>query len=136
MTSKYDKRRILNYALKRRIPVLYYQQNRSIQEILDITGYKSTTTIYDALRLFDETGDAVNPYASQGGRPRKLSLDDVLFLEFLLRDNPALYLDELQKELEQTRDTYVSRSTIQRALQRRGWRHKKLSKKRRSEMSF
>lgn len=86
----------------------------------------SSATVYRVLKLFADSGEATNPNIHRGRR-RVLSTEDVNFIESLLSDNPALFLDELALELYTIRDVDVSLATLSRTLHRLGLSHKQIA---------
>ncbi|RDX47810.1 hypothetical protein OH76DRAFT_1316456, partial [Lentinus brumalis] len=91
----------LQQQLRERIVHWRYNDHISVADIAQLAGC-GTTAVYDVLQRFRETGD-VQPGVSPG-RPRTLSGEDVAFISTLIEDNPVVYLDEIQEELEETRD--------------------------------
>src|SRR5215204_5706872 len=56
-----------------------------------------------------------------GGRSRILSVDDIKYLENLLKEKVDWYIWELQSEMELWLDHYISYSTLWRAIHRLGY---------------
>jgi len=67
------------------------------------------------------------PGEDSGGRHRKLSRGDVQYLLSVLEQQPDLYLDELQEELE-LQGIGISLPSLCRYMDRNGLTHKRLSK--------
>ncbi|KAI0737060.1 hypothetical protein BC629DRAFT_1257965, partial [Irpex lacteus] len=85
--------------------------NRTIARATEI----SERTIRRILELWRNTGCVEQrPYVC--GRPRVLSMVDVLFLEGLVEHTPDLYLSELRDRLLEMRGIAVSEQTIANAL--------------------
>ncbi|KAF8508968.1 hypothetical protein JB92DRAFT_2651508, partial [Gautieria morchelliformis] len=79
------------------------------------------------LQTWDEIGTVLKE-PQKVGRAPLLSTSQVTLLLTLLDQYPAIYLDELQDELQWRYDVSVSLATIWRSLKRLGITSKKLSK--------
>ncbi|CAB4494688.1 unnamed protein product [Rhizophagus irregularis] len=66
--------------------------------------------------------------SSLGGRSRILSVDDIKYLENLLKEKIDWYIWELQSEMELWLGRRISYSTLWRAIHHLGYTHKQLSK--------
>ncbi|KAF8999397.1 hypothetical protein BDQ17DRAFT_1170589, partial [Cyathus striatus] len=73
------------------------------------------STVYCLQHLYRETG-TVQQKAVIVGRPRSLDALDVAFLESCIQRTPDIYLEELQEELQEAQDVFISRTAILRAL--------------------
>ncbi|KAF5358628.1 hypothetical protein D9758_007742 [Tetrapyrgos nigripes] len=114
--------------LKRRIPILFHQQNRSIPEIEEITGLKKTC-IYDTLQYDALYGVPFNPHARRSGRPRTIHSDDAHFIVKLLQQRKTMYLDEIQSQLHTRLGLHVSKPSILQMICRFYFSHKCVSTK-------
>ncbi|KAI0028380.1 hypothetical protein K488DRAFT_7231, partial [Vararia minispora EC-137] len=73
------------------------------------------STVFRIVRLAHSTGNVVRkPIIA--GRPRLLNALDLAFLEGLVEHQPDMYLEEMQYELSEGWDIWVSIPTIERAL--------------------
>ncbi|EPQ53367.1 hypothetical protein GLOTRDRAFT_22969, partial [Gloeophyllum trabeum ATCC 11539] len=86
--------------LRSQIVAWRYEQGLSVHDIHKLCGY-SLSTIYEILSIYRTYGQVVDPSNRPRGRPRKLDMSDLDFIHGLLRDNPALYLDEIQEILSE-----------------------------------
>lgn len=118
--------RKVSQDLKDRIPVLYHQQNYTVKNICELLGIKKTL-VYQTLLYYAAHGVAFNRHAQKRGRPRKLGLNDIKFINSLVQQRHCVYLDEIQRELEESRDQEVSITTIYRTLCRLNYTRKKVS---------
>ena len=86
------------------------------------------STVQRTVQLFLNSGSVCKrPYPKERAF-RKLTLPAQLFVLHLVVDNPAMYLDEIQKQLETVLMLEVSVSTICRFLHGNGFTRKKLQK--------
>ena len=101
-----------------------HNDNLSVAEIANLAGC-GTTTVYDILKCFRETGK----YSTETfpGHPRILNREDIDFITSL-NDNPAVYLDEIQQKLEESQGIHVSLATLSHMLQPLSLSRKKISK--------
>jgi transposase len=112
--------------LKARIPVLFYEQNLSVQEICCALGIKKSLA-YKSLQLFRTYGTAHNPHAHKNGRRRTLLLTDIKFVAALVDQQHCIYLDEIQQALSDHRGCEVSLATLLRTLRRLDFTRKSIS---------
>ncbi|KAK7035009.1 hypothetical protein R3P38DRAFT_2518806 [Favolaschia claudopus] len=82
-------------------------------------------------RIFKRWKDTADVNTTRGdsiarGRPRKLTSQDVAFLQGSVDTTCDTYLDELQESLETICGAEVSKATIWRTLRRKGYRMKKV----------
>ena len=61
-----------------------------------------------------------------GGRSKILSVDDIKYLENLLKEKIDWYIWELQSEMELWLGRHISYSTLWRAIHRLGYTHKQV----------
>lgn len=86
------------------------------------------STVQRTVQLFLQSGSvSKRPYPKEKAF-RKLTVPAQLFILNLVVDNPGMYLDEIQKQLETTLMLEVSLSTICRFLRDSGFTRKKLQK--------
>jgi transposase len=113
---------------------LYERHLLPLDSILDCCGF-SERTFYRILKLWQQTGDVINPARNLYGRLRILDHDDVQFLLRLVYQNPDYFLDELLHLLKTNRFVSTHYATIHRELKRAGVSFKKLKRiaKERSE---
>ncbi|KIK36705.1 hypothetical protein CY34DRAFT_45870, partial [Suillus luteus UH-Slu-Lm8-n1] len=109
--------------LKARIPVLH-RRGYSVTRICHLLGIKKTL-VYKTIKLTGTSSQHAN-HGLRGCR-RNLSIDDIAFLTTILRQNPTMYLDELQHELRARRGVFVSVHTLFRTLHRLHYSHKNIS---------
>ncbi|EPQ59766.1 hypothetical protein GLOTRDRAFT_23147, partial [Gloeophyllum trabeum ATCC 11539] len=88
--------------LRKQVITWQYEQGRSIREIKDLSGY-SLSTIYKVLRVYNMYGEVIDPTNRPRGCPCKLATEDLDFIQGLLWENPAIYLDEIQEALADQR---------------------------------
>ena len=73
---------------------------------------------------------SVDPMPHSGGHKRKLSDQDVQYVEFLKKERPSVPHKELKRKLEQNAGVTVSKATLSRTVNRRfldaDWTYKKL----------
>jgi len=68
----------------------------------------------------------IQDFASLRGRPRLLTIEDMKYLNILLKERVDWYIWELQNEMENWKSQAVGYSTIWRALHRLGYSHKQV----------
>jgi transposase len=107
--------RTVSHKLKARIPVLFYDQKYTIDQICNILRVKKSL-VYKSLHYFHLYRTAHNPHAHKGGRNRTLSLVDIKFLTALVDQPHSIYLHEIRHALSKHRGRAVSITTISRAL--------------------
>lgn len=120
-------RRTVSKDLKARIPVLFLEQGRSVQEICEILGIKKSLA-YKTLQYVRDYAVSHNPLAHRSSRPRILSGTVVEYILALLRERPTLYLDEIQYNLAMTHGIAVSLATLVRTLRRMHYSNKAVTK--------
>lgn len=116
----------VSVEIKHRIPFLYYTQWRSVQEITGILNIKKSC-IYDTLNHAISSSVPYKPQAQQTGS-RILSSEEQKHILSLIKTNPSIYLDEIQRSLFQICGIQVSLSTICRTLQYMWVSRKRVSK--------
>jgi transposase len=110
--------RIISRDLKARVPVLFFDQDKSVPEICSLLGVKKTL-VYNCLDNHTTYGVAHNPNGRRStGRPHHLSATDITYIEALLEQTHSIYLDEIQEKLLTQRDVDVSITTLLRTLRR------------------
>lgn len=119
--------RTISCDLKAHIPVLH-QKGYSVEEICDLLWVKKTL-VYNTLSYSRAYGVPYNIHAHRAGRPRILKPPDIHFIKALLDRRQIVYINELQEELYQIRNTRVSVPTLLRTLQRLNFSHKLISHK-------
>ena len=105
----------LSNDLKDRVVKWYYEDQETMKEIATHARC-SIGAVSNILRLYWEYGKVKDPFRQRTGRPSKLSEADLRFLDAVVVANPSLYLDEIQKKLEDVREVQVSIATLARAL--------------------
>ena len=85
----------------------------------------SKSSVVRIRRRFQQFG-MVQDFASLRGRPRLLTINDMKYLEVLLKERVDWYIWELQNEMEKWKSQTVGYSTIWRALHRLGYSHKQV----------
>ena len=85
----------------------------------------SNSTVWRILDRYQRTGD-VDRSTRVKSKPHSLHEHDKLLLVQLVCQNPSIYLNKLQVELQKVMGTVVSISTICRSLQHMGFTRKKL----------
>ncbi len=113
------------HQLREDIVSWYFDSSLPVSDIAELARC-STTTIYIILAQFRQSGDVST--STPPGRPHSLSREDVDFITSLIDINPVIFLDEMQKELEQVRGVRVSLATISRTLHNLALSNKKVSK--------
>ena len=73
----------LSNELRERIIVWYYYQERSFEDIIELSGC-SKNTIYRVLSNFEKFGQATNPHCRPAGRKRTLLSTDLMYIQGLL----------------------------------------------------
>src|SRR5437016_754774 len=73
-------------------------------------------------------GDVVSETQSLSGRLRTLEYGDILYLQYLIEENPDYFLDELLHLLKTNRFISLHFTTVFCELQRAGVSHKKLQR--------
>lgn len=109
---------------KRDIVLLHRTHSaRQISGMLDV----SERTVQRVIANVRQTGRVSRP-APIKGRHRILTNNDVTFLQSCVERTPDIYLRELQQELEAVCGAVASEATIERALKRRGYSRKKVTR--------
>jgi transposase len=116
---------IISRDIKARIPILH-NLGHSVDEIETVLGVKKTL-IYQTLYFHRTHGLTYNPYSTQNAHRRHLTSMDISFIQGLLRQNHAIYLDEIQQLLLGRRGMKISISTLSRTLHRLRFTHKNVS---------
>ena len=105
---------------------LYERELLDLSDILECCSISSRTW-YRILKLWRETGDVLPESKSLRGI-RLLDHDDIHYLQFLIRQNPDYFLDELLYLLKTNRFLSVNYTTIHWALERTRVSRKKLQR--------
>ncbi|KAJ6451029.1 hypothetical protein C8R45DRAFT_946436 [Mycena sanguinolenta] len=103
--------RRISKDLKARVPVLFFEQDKSVPQICTLLGVKKTF-VYTCLDNHRQYGVTHNPNAHRAGRPRHLTATDIEYVEALLEQTNTMYLDELQEKLWTQRGVDASISAI------------------------
>ena len=114
----------LSADLRWRIVWLHHYKEYSKGDIADLL-YIHVTTVRRIVAHFDTHGD-VAPVTYKHGPACMLGRQEEDTIIELLLDSPAMYLDELQRELHQHTGTWTSISTIFRTIRRLGFTRKML----------
>jgi transposase len=106
---------------------LYKCELLGLPDILDCCGF-SEQTWFRILKLWQETGDVVNPQPHRAfcGRVCALDREDIDCLIRLIRQNPDYFLDEFMHLLKTNQFISVHFTTIFCELERAGVSYKKL----------
>lgn len=88
-----------------------------LSDILYVVGF-SKATFYHVLDLYNRTGEVSKPPSITRGRLRTLQREDTDYLVALIQHSPALFLDEPQTLLSETRLIAVHITLIHRKLAR------------------
>ena len=86
-------RRSVSRDIKDRIPVLRFEQGRSVEEICTILGVKKSL-VYATLEYHHKYGVSYNPLARKSGRHRRVSGIIIPHIRYLLEERPTVYADE------------------------------------------
>ena len=116
----------VSHDIKARIPILHHNLGYSVKEIGTVLGIKKSL-IYKTLFFYRAHGLTYNPHSAQQSRRRHLTSIDISFIQGLLHQRHAIYLDEIQSQLLIRRGTKISLSTISRTLHRLHFSHKSIS---------
>ena len=114
--------------LKARIPILFFEQDFTVDQICVILGVKKSL-VYKSLQYFRAYGTAHNPHARKTGRSRTLSPLDIKFIAALVAQRHCIYLDEICQVLSEQRGCVVSIATLSRTLQRLDFSRKCVSRR-------
>ncbi|KDQ52186.1 hypothetical protein JAAARDRAFT_107252, partial [Jaapia argillacea MUCL 33604] len=114
--------------VKARIPVLYFEQALSIQDICKYLGVRKSL-VYKTLQYHRDFGVSVNPHSRPCGRLRVLTPTDLTFIRRVLSRRHCTYLDEIQLQLAVHRNVHVSIPTLVCTLRRMQFSSKKVSVK-------
>ena len=93
--------------LKARIPILFFEQDFTVDQICVILGVKKSL-VYKSLQYFRAYGTAHNPHARKTGRSRTLSPLDIKFIAALVAQRHCIYLDEIHQALSEQHGCMVS----------------------------
>src|ERR1700709_2190544 len=104
---------------------ILHQHGYSVRNICYLLGVKKTL-VYKVIQLYKHL-PASSHHSGQRGRRRVLTINDIAFITAVLRQNPTMYLDELQHELHARRGVYVSVPTLFRTLSRLLYSRKDIS---------
>ena len=104
--------------MRARIIVWHDEQHLSVQEIAGLVGC-GVRTVYNILSYHRDYHTLRNP-STRGphGANRPLDMGDMNYIESLIDAQPKIYLDEIQDELLERQDVFVSISTLSRTLHR------------------
>jgi transposase len=103
------------HALQKRIPILFYEQSRTVKEISDILGI-GLSTVYRVLQNYKSYGTPHNLLAEPQGRKPLLDNEHLGFICRAVRENPVIYQDKIQLLLHLEYGFSVSIPTISCAL--------------------
>ena len=101
--------------LKARIPVLFYEQDLTVDQICVILGVKKSL-VYKSLQYFHPYGLAHNPHAHKIGRNQTLLLIDIKFIATLVDQRHCIYLDKICQALSEHHSCEVLVSTLSHTL--------------------
>ncbi len=88
----------------------------------------SPSTVFNTIKLFEETGDvlpAIKPHGV-GEDLRKLDMHHEMAIIAMVLENPTAYLQEICSMIEEVSKVEVSESTVCRVLRRNGFTRKKV----------
>ena len=117
---------IISCDIKAWIPILHYNLGYSVGKIETVLGVKKTL-IYQTLYFHRTHGLSYNPYSTWNAHRRHLTSMDISFIQGLLHQNHAIYLDEIQELLLVRRGMKISISTLSRTLHQLHFTHKNVS---------
>ncbi|KAJ6542875.1 hypothetical protein B0H19DRAFT_896878, partial [Mycena capillaripes] len=103
--------------LKARIPVLFFDQDKSVAQICHLLGVKKTL-VYTCLDNHTKYRHAHHPLSHRSAQPRHLTSVNIKYIEALLEQSHTIYLDELQEKLLTQRGVLVLVTTLLRTLRR------------------
>ena len=129
-------RRSVSRDIKDRIPVLRFEQGRSVEEICSVLVIRKSL-VYATLEHHRKYGVSYNPLARKSGRHRHISGIIIPHIRSLLEERPTLYAGEIQEYLAKDHLLHVSIRTVLRTLRRMHWSSKavtKIAKERNDEL--
>jgi hypothetical protein len=88
----------ISTEMRARMIVWHYELHKTAKEISLLAGC-SLSSVYVVLRYDQDFGQTSNPFARSVGRQRALDIGDVNYVS-ALEANPAIYLDEIQFQLQ------------------------------------
>lgn len=89
----------ISVEMRKNMVTWRFEQNRTAREIVALAKCLEST-VYEVLQLHREYGQITNPFVRTRGRPHILDNEDIQYISSLLQANLALYLDELQEQLD------------------------------------
>ena len=107
----------LSRDLKAHIPVLYFEQEFTVDQICAILGVKKSL-VYKTLQYFHLYGITHNPNAHKSGHHCTLSTLDIRFIAALVNQRHGIYLNKICHALSEQHGCEVSVFTIFCMLQR------------------
>jgi len=113
----------VSHDIKARIPILHYNLGYSVKEIEEVLGIKKSL-IYNTLYFHRAHGLTYNPHSSWQSRRWHLTSMDISFIQGLLHQKHAIYLDEIQEQLLVRRGMKILLSMLTRTLHRLHFSHK------------
>ena len=116
----------VSHDIKAQIPILHHNLGYSVKEIERVLGIKKSL-VYKTFFFHCAHGLTYNPHAAQQYCHRHLTSMNISFIQGLLHQKHASYLDEVQEQLLIQRGTKVSLSTISRTLHQLQFTHKGVS---------
>jgi len=121
--------RATSLDLRWRIVAWKYEDNWTLDQIANAARV-SRRTVINILAIHRKHGQPTRPPSSlrSPGRPRLLENTDMRYLSSLLAARPTLFIDEIQRRLEETCNLHVSLLTVYRSLQRLAISHKHVSR--------
>jgi len=117
----------LSNDLKLRMVAWYFEDGLTYRQICEQANC-SIGLVSKVIRNFQEHGEVNNPFAKRTGRPPRLEDGDIEYISALLDANPVLYLDEIQRRMESTRNKTLSIAAFARLLVQYGLTRKKIQK--------
>ena len=112
-----------------RARIVFWHNEKQIppKEIADLAGC-CVRTVYNILAYHRDYNTLRDP-STQGthGRSRSLNMGDMNYIASLIDARPKIYLNEIQEELLNHRDVFVSIPTLSRSLRRMALTHKKVA---------
>ncbi|KAF5356734.1 hypothetical protein D9757_005211 [Collybiopsis confluens] len=118
--------RLLDIDLRKRIVQWRVREGKSAAECGELAGC-CENTVRSITSLYLDMGVYRNSDARALGRPRLLTMEDKAYVLSILKDNPTLYLDEIQDMMWYNRSVDISISTLSRNLREMAMSHKKVS---------
>lgn len=109
------------------VAVRIANNGQGLDNVLETVGF-SASTYWRTVQRLRETGSVSFQQPVRKGRHRKLLREDEDYILALMQQNPALFLDEYARLLDQNRAISVSIPTMYRLFSRHGITYKRAKK--------